>query len=380
MLSDSPNHRSRATWTLLAALAIVGAVVGWGRGQLPERDPAPVVSEVPLKSQASSERTAPDLQLYREVVADVRAGHDYYSVARQKIPSFGFPIHSPLNWRLPTYAWLFALLPGPRWIQAALVFLSLVGLALAFAAEKQRSGPLGATFVVLLLVGVVRWSLDGEAFYTQEAWAATLILISLSAYMLNWPVVAVVAGGAALLFRELAFPYCVAGLTVALLGRRWKESAGWACGIGLFFAYYAWHFVQVRAQLAGLGESGGTDLAQWLRLGGLDFVLLTGRMNGLLFAAPALVLWLYLLASLMGLADRTDPGSRVACLAAVLYLLAFAVIGRQENFYWGLMYAPLLPWGLVAFGQKIARALHWAGEAAAINSTAADPAAAMTTG
>jgi len=356
--------RSRAKWILLAGLAVVGSIVAWGRGQLPEREhqaPTAGVSgagESEGPGGGNAQKTAPDLQLYREVVAEVRAGGDYYNVARQRIPSFGFPIHSPLNWRLPTYAWLFARLPGPLSIQAALVLLSIAALAMAFIAEKRRSGPFGAAFLVLLLFGVVRWSLDGEAFYTQEVWAATLILISLSAYMLNRPTAAIITGCAALMLRELALPYCVAGMTVAVVGRRWKESAGWALGIGLFFCFYAWHIGQVRAQLADIGTAGGTDMGQWLRLGGLDFVLLTERMNGLFFAAPALVLWLYLLGSLMGLASRSDTGSRVACLAAVLYLLAFAVVGRPENFYWGLMYAPLLPWGIVAILNRIVSRDH----------------------
>lgn len=352
---------ARGKWALLMALALVGAVVGWGRGQLPQRDDAaPPASHTRQAEQvadasaaiARTDATAPDLQLYREVVAEVRQGRQYYAVAREKIPKFGFPIHSPLNWRLPTYAWLFALLPGPFFIQAALVALSLVGLGMAFTAEKRRTGPLGATVVVLLLVGVVRWSLDGEAFYTQEAWAATLILISFSAYALNWRATAVIAGVAALLFRELALPYCAVAGALALFHRRYWEAAGWAGGVALFFGYFAWHVSQVQLQLAGLGQAGGTDLSQWLRWGGLDFVLLTGRMNGLLFAAPAVMLWLYLLGSLTGLAWRSDAASQLACLAAVLYILAFGIVGREENFYWGLMYAPLLPWGVAALMQS----------------------------
>jgi hypothetical protein len=83
-----------------------------------------------------------------------------------------------------------------------------------------------------------------------------------------------------------------------------------------------------------------------MRCGGLDFVLLTVRMNSLLFAAPPAALWLFLLVSLIGLAQRSDATSRLCCLAALLYLLAFAFVGRPENFYWGLLYAPLLPWGV----------------------------------
>jgi hypothetical protein len=340
-------------WALVAALAVVGAVVGLGRGQLPRASVAQNGVERNLAdrradtaSAALPEQTAPDLQLYREVVAEVRKGRGYYEVARERLPAFGFPIRSPLNWRLPTYAWLFAWAPGPLWIQGMLVALSTAGLSLAFVAERRRHGPLAAIAVTLLLIGAVRWALDGHAYYAQEVWAATLILISLSAYSLGWRTMAIVAGVMALGFRELALPYCLVAAALAMWKHRWWEAAGWTTGIALFFAFFAWHIGQVNGQLAGLGAAGGTDLAQWLRAGGLDFVLLTERMNGLFFAAPAVALWAYLLASMLGLASRTDDASRLACGAALLYVLAYALLGRPENFYWGLLYAPLLPWGI----------------------------------
>jgi len=86
-------------------------------------------------------------------------------------------------------------------------------------------------------------------------------------------------------------------------------------------------------------------------------VLLTARMNSLMFHWPAVLLWLYLVLTLLGLANREDLASRVSCLAALMYLIAFAIVGRPENFYWGLMYAPLLPAGVIAGTAAVAR--HW---------------------
>ena len=37
----------------------------------------------------------------------------------------------------------------------------------------------------------------------------------------------------------------------AAYNRRWSEVTGWAAGIALFFAFFAWHVGQVKAQLAG---------------------------------------------------------------------------------------------------------------------------------
>jgi hypothetical protein len=154
------------------------------------------------------------------------------------------------------------------------------------------------------------------------------------------------AGLAALFFRELALPYCGVACLLAAWNRRWLEAAAWAAGIAAFFAFFAWHVGQVQEQLAGLETPAAAGLSQWLRFGGLDFVLLTTRMNGLLFHLPAALLWLYLLAALLGLAKDSDETSQLACLSALAYLLAFAFLGRPENFYWGLLPAPFLAWGL----------------------------------
>jgi hypothetical protein len=138
----------------------------------------------------------------------------------------------------------------------------------------------------------------------------------------------------------------VIAYAVAVWQRRWLEALGWAAGMALFGMLLGWHVGQVQAQLATTAGEVSSGLAQWLRFGGLDFVLLTTRMNSLLFAAPAVLLWLYLLAALVGLSRRTDATGRLCCLASLAYLLAFAIVGRPENFYWGLMVAPLLPWGV----------------------------------
>ena len=77
----------------------------------------------------------------------------------------------------------------------------------------------------------------------------------------------------------------IAACLLSAWNRRWLEATAWAAGIALFFAFFAWHVGQVKAQLAGTEVAASPSLAQWLRFGGLDFVLLTTRLNSLLFAA-----------------------------------------------------------------------------------------------
>jgi hypothetical protein len=247
---------------------------------------------------------------------------------------------------------------------------------LTFVATCRRTGVGPAALTTFLMFGVLRWTLDGYAYLAQEVWAAALIVTSLAAASLasgrdgegksgrqGWQWLAVGTGVLALLFRELVLPYCGISFLVAAWKRRWWEAATWAAGVVLFFAFFAWHVGQVKAQLTGLeiADAGGAGLSQWLRFGGLDFVLLTTRMNSLLFAAPGWLLWLYVLLALVGLSRGRSESSQLACLTALAYIVAFAIVGRPENFYWGLMPAPFLAWGIgemiaaCSAGQGIAR-------------------------
>jgi uncharacterized membrane protein len=145
-------------------------------------------------------------------------------------------------------------------------------------------------------------------------------------------------------------PYCCWAALFALCHRRWSEAAAWSLGIAAFFAFLYWHSQQVAAQLTpeDLAASTPGGIHQWLKFGGLDFVLLTARLNSFLINAPGPVLFLYLLLSLFGLASVRNERLTFQLLAAASYLAAFCIVGMEVNFYWGLMYAPLLPAGLAA--------------------------------
>ena len=343
---------ARLTLACFGLLAAAGLVVGWDKGQLPKRDG---VAQCPSEANCAtpqSRQPAPDLALYAAVISDVRAGRGYYDAAHERIPEFGFPISSPLNWRLPTYAWLLSLLPGKCWIQGVLLILGIGGLGMTFLAERAASSIGHAAVTTFLMFGVFRWVLDGDAYLAQEVWAGVLMMISVAAMKLGQSslrlrVLAAAAGIAALMFRELALPFCVAATALTFWQRRYLDAAVWTSGLVAFGALLAWHICQVRSELAEDGPAAASaGLAQWIRFGGLDFVLLTLRMNSLLFHLPGVLLWLFLLSALLGLASRPDSTSRFCCCAALLYIVAFAVVGRSENFYWGLMVAPLLPWGM----------------------------------
>jgi hypothetical protein len=62
--------------------------------------------------------------------------------------------------------------------------------------------------------------------------------------------------------------------------------------------------------------------------------------------------------SLLGWAGwRSAIGQRVTLLLAA-YCLAFAFLGRPDNFYWGFLVAPLVPLGLLPAPQALADLLR----------------------
>ena len=139
-------NENRAPLIVLGLLALGGLVLGFDKGRLPDRDPA-VVENV------ATTGIAPDLALYRDVIREVRSGRDYYQVARERIPAYGFPITSPLNWRMPTYAWLLSRLPNKCWIQLVLLLIALSGMCLTFVAccrhVTTSSSPSAASNVLI---------------------------------------------------------------------------------------------------------------------------------------------------------------------------------------------------------------------------------------
>lgn len=78
-------------------------------------------------------------------------------------------------------------------------------------------------------------------------------------------------------------------------------------------------------------------------------MLTTVRMNYHLNALPegwGFVLFLYVACALLGLCGARNERDTLLLGSTLLYLLAFCVVGRKENMYWGLMVAPLLAFGL----------------------------------
>ena len=80
---------------------------------------------------------------------------------------------------------------------------------------------------------------------------------------------------------------------------------------------------------------------------GWDFAIATAKWNILLHELPYPLIALALCLGVIGLAGAEDGRARRAAVIVAGYLAGFLVVGRPDNYYWGLLYALLLPVGFL---------------------------------
>ena len=97
-----------------------------------------------------------------------------------------------------------------------------------------------------------------------------------------------------------------------------------------------------------------SGIGQWLQWGGIDFLLLTGRLtNVFLMSLPGGIVFLCLWLALLGLVVIPDDRGQLMLGTTLLFWGAFLIIGEPHNLYWGLLYAPMIPFGWVRGGETL---------------------------
>jgi hypothetical protein len=322
-----PRWAARVLLALMVAVVAVAMVPGSG-GQQPAR--------------AAAEHRS-DVGLYRAVVSRVSRGEDYYAAAAAEQRANGYPTAPAVAFREPTQTLVLVALQTDLARQAAL--LALAGgviVALWSALGQMGLTPAVRRWSLLLSLTGLAVCLAQNAPYMHETWAGLLIMLSLALRRPERWALSVCAALAACLFRELALPFLLVMLAFAAYERRWRESLAWLGAIAVFGGLFAIHCALASAQHhAGDLTSGG-----WLKLGGLGFVVATLRWNAVLALAPGWMLIAVASVSAVGLAGFRNGLASRAALALIGYVAAFAVVGRPDNQYWGILYAPLVPLGL----------------------------------
>jgi hypothetical protein len=282
-----------------------------------------------------------DMAMYTRIVERMHAGEGYYAAAHGELTAGGYGTQSVFNWRLPTLAWFESLFPSLAW---ASVILGLGAIAAALAAAKFVRDSADDTTAVLTLIALCAslfaCATPAAALFTEIP-AGVLVLGSVAAYGLRRHWVGFALALAALFVRELAAPYVLVCLYLALRDGRRAELWAWAAGLVAFVAFFAWHYVMVQAAITAADHGYAQG---WIQFGGLSFLLAAARFNGVFMAMP---LWVTtILAPLCALGLAAWPSSRRAALTFGVYLVVFAIVGKAFNDYWGAMFTPVMMLGL----------------------------------
>ena len=253
-----------------------------------------------------------DVALYRAVVLRMEAGEGFYAANGDEQHQRGYPTRPFLTWRLAMLAWIQALM----------------------AAGLSRAGVVSG---VMLLYSSLILVFPLPTLYMHEAWAATLMALALPLQRRAWRL-GVLCGLAALAFRELALPFVLVMAFCAYREGHRREAAWWGAGLLAFAIALAFHAWAVSEHLGPEARPGGG----WLALGGWTFVLASSQWNVLLVAANGWLTPVWLPLALLGAAARRDPLGQRLLLTVWGYSLAFLFIGRSNNGYWGILFAPLV--------------------------------------
>jgi hypothetical protein len=312
---------------LLAALCLVG------------------VSTLAPAPRAASHGGFDDKSLYRAVTSRVISGEDYYAAASQEHRAHHYPTSPAQVFREPTLIWMMSALrpePARRGAMLALCVVAVLALDTALVRNSLTGGMPALVRLALLFTGLIAcWWRDSP--FMHECWAGLLIALSLGLYRPGAWGWSLALAFLACLFRETALPFLGVMLLFALIERRAAEAWAWAIAAAVFCLLFALHL----SLASGLSAPGDRVSPGWVVFGGWPFLLEAARRNLLLILSPRPVVAVGFLVGLIGLAGRRDPWASRAALTVAGYSAAFLVVGRADNAYWGILFAPLLPIGFI---------------------------------
>jgi hypothetical protein len=156
----------------------------------------------------------------------------------------------------------------------------------------------------------------------------------------------------ALAIRELALPFVLLMAAMALWRGDRREGAAWIALAVLFGAALILHLQLVAQQV----RPGDLTSHSWLALRGLS-----GALENVVFSSNLRFLphWLagpLAVLMVLGWAGWRSAAGNFGVLLFAGYALAFAVAGRDENYYWGMLITPCIAMGL-AFLPDTAKSL-----------------------
>lgn len=303
-------------------------------------------------SKAAERPRDDDLALYDRVIGRIGQGENYYAVATEEHRKANYPVRPGVAVRLPTLAYLAAVL-GDTGKGAAVVVPGLLVAALGLLAATlwvwwRRFGDEGLAgrerrFATALLFVGASLGLNRYYFVLHELWAGMLLALAMGLHRpgQKWRGALLVAG-LALAIREHALPFVLLMGLMAFWRRDWKEGAAWSTLAAAFIGYLAWHLGQVELYVLPGDRIGPA----WLELRGLSGWLSTVVLSSNLRYLPHFVAGPLVALMTLGWAGWKSSAGTFATLLYLGYGLAFMIAGRPDNFYWGGVIAPAMFVGL----------------------------------
>lgn len=333
-VSNAMIRRWCATQCALVFAVLLACVASWM-----------AISKVPNvaatgKEDAVRAAQIDDRVLYEHIVERVQSGESYYPAAATELRQHAYPLKPVMAFRLPTLAWIEASLPDSVARMAVLTFLAMGAIVLWLHALADATVSNRMAIVVALGSGLANVGAVGSV-YLHETWSIVFQVAALAMMRKSAAATGMLAL-MALSIRETALPFAVCLSAVAWIsGYRRTSLAVVGCMV-LFGLAYAAHMRAV-SEVVGPGDPVSQG---WLGQQGWLLVVRAAQWN-LLFAAMSLPMVALLLpAVLSALAVVRRAEEVVGALTAVGFAVALNVVGRTDNYYWGIMASPYLLLGV----------------------------------
>jgi hypothetical protein len=317
-------------WAAALVLAVLAAMMAWGAvATAPVEHAERATNPITATTAGKPAKGKGDLALYSRIAERVAGGEAYYPAAMDEQRHSNYPTKPFVAVRQPTLAWLQWLIGvgGVRYFEMGLVAACIAALQMRLASLVSMPERLGAMLLLVLGGAAVLVPLGG---LIHELWAGLCLTLALLIYREDrwWP--ALIAAALALAVRELSLPFVLLWLAFAVLGRRWRESAGVAALIAVFAVGMWLHYLAVEA-----GRLPGDPVSQgWDAMAGYGLPLMAlRRLTGLAYLPVSIAAPL----AILPLIGWIGVGGRFGLFALLWFAGLFSMIAlfaRPENFYW----------------------------------------------
>ncbi len=280
----------------------------------------------------------------------VRGGLDYYAANEKAILEDGRIGSLPLQvwgWRMPTYAYLWAILPGNVGLSTHATFLLLtcVYFLISFRITKLFIQENYAILVPYLAFPYFHYAARTLAFLEIEWWSVIIFVVGIYFLFLKKLIVSVVLLGTALFLRELYVVSLIFMASVYFLERKIKYYFTIVFIGIMFLLFWFVHLIQVTRYvdfdlnlLAGRGHPFGTFLLQQtLAYGAGEYLIFEYR--------PFLILVLLSFFSFCSLLfkRKLELDLKILGVSGLTLILAVLKIGTTPNDdYWGAIFMPII--------------------------------------